>query len=516
MTAIARVACVAFLALLSGAAVSVVESSRARADHTDLTCPDPVTEGDTAHMGVRTAGWMRGPKVYTFLIEHTASADDFTPYYGTRFEPADTMLWIPIETTEDTRPEHDETFSIGFFAHMDLHECVVTILDDDRPRIIGVDFVSSPADGVAYRAGDAVDVAVRLDRNVEVEGSPLLALDLGDSGSSTARGAGYHSGSGSRELVFRYLVQPEDLDLDGLGVAAAAAAEDRTPAYGFTGTINAAGTDVAIDYTHRGIEPTWHQKVDGRPYVRSTRIVSVPEAGQGVYRANEVIEVAFTFSTRVAVEGDVCVELYVGYDGNHSNSAREANYRRGSGTDTLVFGYTVSSGDMDSSGIMLARGTEWTGFCGSGTITAHGTDVQRNPWYPDMNVQREHRVDTEPPTVSAVSIASRPADGDAYAAGETIIVEVAFSEEVMLGGLPYIELDIGGETRHATIAASLEASSRISFAYQVQSGDTDRDGVSINANSLRLNGGGAHDRAGNPADLSFNAVAAHPDQWVST
>ena len=214
------------------------------------------------------------------------------------------------------------------------------------------------------------------------------------------------------------------------------------------------------------------------------------------------------------VEGDVCVELYVGYDGNHSRSVREANYRRGSGTDTLVFGYTVRSGDMDSRGIMLARGTE-IGFCGSGTITAHGTDVQRNPSYPEMNIQREHRVDTEPPAVSAVSIVSRPADGEAYAAGETIIVEVAFSEEVMLGGLPYIELGIGGQTRHATIAASLDASSRISFAYQVQSGDTDRDGVSINANSLRLNGGGAHDRAGNPADLSFNAVAAHPDQYLS-
>ena len=516
MTAIARVACVAVLALLSAVAAAVVEPGRARADHIDLTCPDPVTEGDTAQMGVRTAGWMRGPKVYTFHNNHTASRDDFTRYDGTRFEPGDPTLWIPIATTADTRPEHDETFSIGFFSLGMLHKCVVTIIDDDTPRIIGVDFASSPADGVAYRAGDAIDVAVRLDRNVEVEGSPLLALDLGDSGSSTARGAGYHRGSGSRELVFRYLVQPGDLDLDGLGVAAAATAEDRTPASGFTGTINAAGTDVPIDYTHPGIAPSWHQKVDGRPYVRSTRIISVPEAGQGTYRANEVIEVAFTFNTRVVVEGDVCVELYVGYDGNHSRSVREAVYRRGSGTDTLVFGYTVRPGDMDSWGIMLARGTEITGFCGSGTIKAHGTDVQRNPWYADMNVQRDHKVDTEPPAVSAVSIVSRPADGDAYTAGETIIVEVAFSEEVMLGGLPYIELDIGGVTRHATIAASLEASSRIRFAYQVQSGDTDRDGVSINANSLHLNGGDAHDSAGNPADLSFGAVAADPDQRVST
>ena len=115
----------------------------------------------------------------------------------------------------------------------------------------------------------------------------------------------------------------------------------------------------------------------------------MPEAGQGTYRANEVIEVAFTFNTGVVVEGDVCVELYVGYDGYHSNSVREANYHRGSGTDTLEFGYTIRPGDMDSRGIMVALGTETTGFCGSGTIKAHGTDVQRIPrtwiWTPSAS-----------------------------------------------------------------------------------------------------------------------------------
>ncbi len=470
---------------------------------------------------------MRGWKIYTSSQGHPASPNDYTPYFGTRFVLEDTTqstLWIPIETTEDTRIEHDETFSIGFYAHGAWHGCVVTIVDDDQPRIIGVDFATSPADGVAYRAGDAIDIAVRLDKNVEVEGSPLLSLDVGDSGSSTSRDAGYHSGSGGRELVFRYRVQPEDLDLDGLSVAAAATTRNRTPAGGFTGTINAAGTDIPIDYTHDGTEAAWHQKVDGRPYVRSTRITSVPAAGQGTYRANEVIEVAFTFNTPVVVEGDVCVELYVGYNGYHSDSVREADYLRGSGTDTLVFGYTVRPGDMDSRGIMVAggtettgfRGTETTGFCGSGTITAHGTDVQRNPRYPDLNVQHEHRVDTEPPTVSAVSIVSRPADGYAYAAGETIIVEAAFSEEVTVIGVPYLELDIGGEMRRATLPASQVTGSRLAFEYEVQDGDTDRDGVGISANSLRLNGGDIYDRAGNLADLSYDTVAADPGQRVST
>ena len=506
------------LALLSAAAVSVVEPSRAYALHNAgaILCPDPVTEGDSTRMGVYGAIWL---DVYTHRGNHTASSNDFTRYDGARFareDPTESMLWIPIDTTEDTRLEHDETFAVGFFAHGGWHGCVVTIVDDDQPRIIGVDFATSPTEGFFYRAGDAIDVVVRLDQNVEVEGSPLLDLYVGDGDSSTWRGAVYHSGSGSRELVFRYRVQPEDLDLDGLSVGAAATTEDRTPAYGFTGTIYAAGTDVPIDYTHPGIEPVWRQRVDGRPYVRSTRIVSVPAAGQGFYRANEVIEVAFTFNTSVVVEGDVCVELYVGYDGNHLNSVREADYDRGSGTDTLVFGYTIRPGDMDSRGIMAAGGAETTGFCGSGTIKAHGTEVQRNPQYQMLNVQSEHRVDTEPPAASEVSIVSRPAASGAYAAGETIIVEVAFSEEVTVSRAPYIELDIGGESRRATLAASQGTGSRIAFEYEVQSGDADHDGVGISANSLRLNGGDIHDRAGNLAELSFDTVAADPDQRVAT
>ena len=133
-----------------------------------------------------------------------------------------------------------------------------------------------------------------------------------------------------------------------------------------------------------------------------------------------------------------------------------------------------------------------------------------------LNVQSEHRVDTEPPAVSAVSIVSRPADGRAYVAGETIVVEVAFSEEVTVIGVPYIELDIGGKIGGATLPASQVTGSRLAFEYEVQSGDADGDGVGISANSLRLNGGDIHDRAGNLADLSFDTVAADPDQRVST
>ena len=52
------------------------------------------------------------------------------------------------------------------------------------------------------------------------------------------------------------------------------------------------------------------------------------------------------------------------------------------------------------------------------------------------------------------------------------------------------------------------------FDYTVQEGDTDTDGIGIGANSLKLNGGGIYDSAGNAAGLSHDAVAADSRQKV--
>lgn len=506
------------IALLAAVAIPLLVPRPAYADHNSIyaVCPDPIPEGNSARMGIRRSGYkVLFAFVFTDSSYHTADSDDFTEYHGDKFEQSEgNTLWIPIDTTEDTQPERDETFAIGFWDGGIWHGCVVTIEDDDMPKIISVDLASDPMDGWAYRARDTIDVAVTLDANVEVEGTPLLAPFLSENGTRTWRGASYHRGSGTRELVFRYRVQPQDLGTDGVSVGAAATGDDRTPAYGFVGAINAKGTDAPIDYTHPGIERNWRQRVDGRPYVQNIRTISSPEAGGQTYRANEIIEQAFTFNTRVVVEGDASVTLYLGYDGhNEEGTDRQAAYVRGSGT--LVFRYTVRPGDMDPRGIMVALGTETTGFGGSGTIKAEGTEVERNPWYRGTGNQREHKVDTAPPVASSLTFTSVPANGEAYAAGETISVEVAFSERVTAGGTPYLGLDIGGTTRRAALAADQGPSDRLVFKYEVQSVDTDNDGISIDANSLRYNDGDIHDDAGNTANISHAGIPADPTQRVA-
>ena len=474
-------------------------------------------------MGVRRSGYKIERGYFSQTTGNSADSDDYEEYHGVKFESGKgkNSLWVPIVTKEDTRPEHDETFAIGFWDGGVWHPCVVTIQDDDAPEVLNVDISSIPVDRYAYRAGDAIDITIEMDTKVDVEEDSMVALYLGDGDESTWRGARYLSGSGTRSLVFRYKVQPEDIDTDGINVSAAAVGDDRRPAYGFSGNIYAKDTDVPINYTHPGVEGGWRQLVDGRPYVQSARVISSPPDGWRAYRANQTIEISMTFDTDVAVEGEVSVELYLGLeDYNWDEAKRQANYIRGSGTDTLVFGYTVRTGDMDPEGIGITIGTvldnAQSGFGGDGTIKAKGTNVERNPWYLGTGHQPDHKVDTEPPAVSSVSITSRPTNGQTYDAGETISVQVVFSEDVTLSGDPSLELDVGGVARQATLRSVPERtfSSSLIFDYRVQAGDADIDGIGIGANRLRLNGGGIYDGAGNAADLSHDALAAGSAQKV--
>ena len=518
------VAAIVALIVVSAFALAAPPSAYADHDVLSVVCPDAVREGNTGQMRIRRRGYEDlAVSVFTYDGSHTAQASDYTEYHGVRFESegAESSIWVPVVTTEDTVVEHDETFSIGFWSHGEWSGCVVTIEDDDTPEITFIEISSTPTDWYAYRAGQSIDVTVNLDAKAEVDGTPLLSLFI-DGTDSTWRGATYHSGSGSRALLFRYEVQPQDLDLDGITVSGAGSNADGSPAYGFIGNIFALGTDVPINYGYPSVQGGQDQIVDGRPYVQSTRVISSPLDGWQAYRTNQTIEISLTFDLDVVVEGDVTAGFSLGLDGNNWDEAlRQASYLRGSGTDTLVFGYTVVPGDMDSKGVKIATGSlvgnPLSQFGGAGTIKAKWTDVEAHEVFSGTNRLRRHKVDTEAPAVSSLSITSSPANGEAYAAGETISVGVAFSEQVTSIGDLQLGLDVGGVIRQAMLRSVPEHTfgGSLVFDYTVQQGDADNDGIGIGANRLSLNGGGIHDIAGNTAGLSHDAVIADPGHKVA-
>ncbi len=210
--------------------------------------------------------------------------------------------------------------------------------------------------------------------------------------------------------------------------------------------------------------------------ITSLSVISEPARDNDNYGVSEVIEIQATFSTSVDVDGNPCLGIWVG------SNWRSANYLRGSGSNELVFGYTVQSGDSDSDGIRMDGGYQdsddrWHNFLNHDSVTATGTSTTAYRAYGGIDDQAEHKVDGSlTPIGVKTEITSSPASGETYRHGETIDFAITFS-----GAL----------------------------------GDSAEDGLKIEANKLTLNGGTIKDGAGNDATLDHSALGPDADHVVN-
>ena len=141
------------------------------------------------------------------------------------------------------------------------------------------------------------------------------------------------------------------------------------------------------------------------------------------------------------------------------------------------------------------------------------------------------QADTTAPTISSVAIASDPDDdihedvpyrargmtwnvrpSGIYGIGDDIEVTVTFNEDVTVTGAPKLDLNIGGTLRAAGYLKAEDGA--VVFRYTVAEGDSDTNGVAVDANKLALNGGSIRDSAGNDADLSHDALASQANHQV--
>ncbi len=214
-------------------------------------------------------------------------------------------------------------------------------------------------------------------------------------------------------------------------------------------------------------------------YVTQINMVSTPSSGD-IYRIGETIEFSATFNTEVEVEGTVNMGFYIG------DQWKGANYRRGSGTKTLIFGYEVQIPDKDSLGVRVPAGYidsdgQQHGIGGSGTITAVGTDVEAYPIYDGIPRQAAHKVDSRP-YVTKVEIVSTPADGRTYRHGETIEIDMTFSAPVRPDATarPYV-VTIWGTTQRNFKYSSGSGTNTLRFARTVVPQDRDDNGFLIDS-----------------------------------
>ena len=123
-------------------------------------------------------------------------------------------------------------------------------------------------------------------------------------------------------------------------------------------------------------------------------------------------------------------------------------------------------------------------------------------------------IDTTAPTVSSVSFTSSSGSDGTYKSGDVISVTVAFSENVAVTNSPRIAL--AGLSSKFAIYASGSGTTSLVFTYTVAAGDTDTDGLAIQADSLALNSGTIRDAVSNDATLTHSAVSTDSTQKVDT
>jgi hypothetical protein len=124
-------------------------------------------------------------------------------------------------------------------------------------------------------------------------------------------------------------------------------------------------------------------------------------------------------------------------------------------------------------------------------------------------------VDTTPPSVTGLVLGSSAGPDQTYKAGDVVEVTATFSQAVYVTGSPLVQINIGGTLVSASYSSG-SGSSQVVFAYTIQPGQTDANGISIAANSLVLNGGTIRDLAGNHAATAHIAVADNADHMVDT
>ena len=350
-------------------------------------------------------------------------------------------------------------------------------IDTTAPTILSVS--STLADG-SYKVGQVVPITITFSENVNITGTPRLALNNGAQ-------ANYISGTGTNTLTFNYTIAAGQniADLDYANTLALSLnggtikdgsnnnAVTTLPAPGATNSLGA-NKNIAIDTT-------------------SPVIAGVTSSlANGSYTVGQVIPITVNFNESVNVTGTPTLSL---------NNGGTATYTAGSGTNSLTFNYTVAAGqniaDLDyaNTTALALNGGTIQDLATNNASTTLATPAALNSLGANKNIT----IDTIVPTITAITSSLA---NSSYAIGQVVPITITFSENVNVTGTPILALNSGGNATYA----SGSGTNTLTFNYTVAAGQNtaDLDYASINA----LSGGTIKDAAGNNTTLTLSAPGA--------
>ncbi|MGO4294722.1 beta strand repeat-containing protein, partial [Chitinophaga sp. RAB17] len=337
--------------------------------------------------------------------------------------------------------------------------------------------VSVPADGY-YHASGTLSFTVAYNENVIVNttgGTPSLAVIIG----GTTVQAQYTSGSGTSQLIFDYVVQNGDGDMDGIAVGANLLLNGAVIS-------DAAGNNAAL--TLQNVAPTSGVLVN-TTHPTVTLSTTAPAILNSTFTITAVFSEPVTGLTAAGF--------------NLVNATADAPQT----TDNIT--YTIDISPMTNGPVSISVAADAAVNAGQNGNTASN--------------QITVTADFKQPKVTQVDI---PANGY-YNATKTLSFVVHFDENVIVNttnGIPLMAINMDAATVPVEYVSG-SGTNALTFSYVIQDGDMDVDGISIGP-AISLGAGATiRDIAGNdvnpifPGNVDASGIfinTVHPDVVLST
>ncbi|MFK5970719.1 MAG: leucine-rich repeat domain-containing protein [Candidatus Marithrix sp.] len=373
--------------------------------------------------------------------------------------------------------------SIISFLDSKMDPTWTEILNSAQCTVIIDNITATEVDGT-YVIDDTIDINVQFNTDVTVTGTPQLTIETG----TTDTVLNYSSGSGTDTLIFTYTVAAGDdsSDLDYISTTALSLnggsikndfsinADLTLPTSGTTGSL-ADNKDLVID---------------GSPII-ITNITST--ANNGTYLIGDTIDITIQFAREVNVTGTPQLTLETG------DIDAVVDYSSGSGTDTLIFSYTIASGD-GSTDLDYANTTALS-FNG-GTIP--NTDLTLPTSGTTGSLAANKNLVVGIPIVTNITATT---SNGIHSIGDTINITIQFTSVVNVTGTPQLILETGTTNAVANYSSG-SGTNTVTFAYTVVSWHSSDDLDYTNTTALTLNSGTIKDSTDtNNADLALPTPA---------
>lgn len=361
----------------------------------------------------------------------------------------------------------------------------------------GVSFAGRPREEAwGYQDGDDIVVDIRWRNDVEISGSPTLAIDIGEN--QRLAGLDRHLG---HVLRFSYEVQNHDYDQDGITIPADAMDLD-----GGNITSSSDGRPVDTDLGEHAVMNSPQHKVRAAIGVSQTWTLYSPDQYEIGYLQGDTFGLGIKFTSSVKVVGVPKLRLEIG------GEERFARFESQKRPTDVRFHYRIGINDHDADGISVPD--DAIDLSGGSIVAYYRADT---PVHTDLG---RHAIDNSPGhkvrdfsagvglQVAQVEFFGGPADpSQGYLDGETIRIDIRWDDYVVVEGWPRLLIEVGNEKRYAIFNRVQDEWVR--FRYLVRYDDHDPDGISIPEDALDLHEGAIVSLDGQVpvnTDLGFDAI----------